>query len=92
MEPYVSETLSPKRVADTRRSLYLSESEKNIQGDGEFLKMYFGSTRVDWNEESGVWEVYSTYNADSRWDGFVIGGRWDGFFKGRDITPYSKQE
>jgi hypothetical protein len=32
-------------------------------------------------DENGVWREYSTYNPDSKWDWYVIGGRWTGFFK-----------
>lgn len=30
--------------------------------------------------EDGVWCEYSTYNPDSKWDCYVIGGRWSGAF------------
>ena len=30
--------------------------------------------------EDGVWCEYSTYNPDSKWDWYVIGGRWSGAF------------
>ena len=28
------------------------------------------------NEETGVWEEWSTYNPDSKWDWYSVGGRW----------------
>lgn len=28
------------------------------------------------NEETGIWEEWSTYNPDSKWDWYSIGGRW----------------
>lgn len=54
-----------------------------------FEKMYeiFGD---DWNgnrwrkDENGKWQEYSTYNPDSKWDWYVLGGRWTGFFKLKD--------
>ena len=41
----------------------------------------------DWNDnswrkdEKGVWAVYSTYNPDSKWDWYSIGGRWSNSIK-----------
>lgn len=41
----------------------------------------------DWNsnqwrkDEKGVWQVYSTYNPDSKWDWWCLGGRWDSCIK-----------
>jgi hypothetical protein len=32
-------------------------------------------------DENGVWCEFSTYNPDSKWDWYIIGGRWSGFFK-----------
>lgn len=29
-------------------------------------------------DEDGVWRRYSTYNPDSKWDWYVLGGRWSG--------------
>lgn len=40
----------------------------------------------EWNgnmcrkDENGVWRRYSTYNPDSKWDWYVLGGRWSGNF------------
>jgi len=41
----------------------------------------------DWNDnswekdENGLYIEYSTYNPNSKWDWYSIGGRWSGFFK-----------
>jgi len=41
----------------------------------------------DWNsnswekDENGVWKEYSTYNPDSKWDWYLLGGRWSGMIK-----------
>lgn len=29
------------------------------------------------NEETGIWEEFSKYNPDSKWDWYSIGGRWN---------------
>lgn len=28
-----------------------------------------------------IWNSYSTYNPDSKWDWYVLGGRWKGYFR-----------
>ena len=44
----------------------------------------------DWNgnswrkAEDGKFHEYSTYNPDSKWDWYQLGGRWTGFFKLKD--------
>lgn len=40
----------------------------------------------DWNgnryrkDENGIWREYTTYNPDSKWDWYQLGGRWSGKF------------
>jgi hypothetical protein len=40
----------------------------------------------DWNDnnyrkdENGIWQSYSTYNLDAKWDWFTLGGRWHNFY------------
>jgi hypothetical protein len=31
--------------------------------------------------EDGVWQEWSTYNSDSKWDWYTVGGRWAGLLK-----------
>ena len=44
----------------------------------------------DWNsnrwraDENGVWSEYSTYNPDSKWDWYSVGGRWANSIKTKD--------
>lgn len=35
-------------------------------------------------DENGVWAVYSTYNPDSKWDWYTVGGRWSNSIKTKD--------
>ncbi len=42
----------------------------------------------EWNKNSwaidkhdGLWHKYDTYNPDSKWDWYELGGRWAGYFK-----------
>lgn len=48
----------------------------------------------DWNgnsyklAEDGKWYEYTTYNPNSKWDWYSLGGRWSGFFKMKpEINP-----
>lgn len=40
----------------------------------------------DWNGNrwrkggDGIWREFSTYNPDSKWDWYVLGGRWSGVY------------
>jgi len=34
-----------------------------------------------WRKEDDVWFEYSTYNPNSKWDWYQLGGRWSGYFK-----------
>lgn len=60
----------------------------NISLD-DFPKMYrkYGT---DWNGNrwrvnfEGVWKEYSTYNPDSKWDWYQLGGRWAGMLLIKD--------
>lgn len=50
------------------------------------LERVYAKYGDDWNgrnwvlNQSGVWEEWSTYNPDSKWDWYEVGGRWDGYF------------
>lgn len=34
-----------------------------------------------WVKQDGVWVEITTYNPDSKWDWYSVGGRWTGYFK-----------
>ena len=36
----------------------------------------WNGSRWKLNEETGIWEDWSTYNPDSKWDWYSLGGRW----------------
>lgn len=55
-------------------------------GESTFDEMYeeFGDNwnGGDWTKnDDGVWENFSTYNPNSKWDWYQIGGRWSNYFK-----------
>lgn len=37
--------------------------------------------KIKKTEQKDVWVEYSTYNLESKWDWYTLGGRWTGFFK-----------
>lgn len=60
------------------------------QGYPKFWRFFWRTYRKfgeDWNgnswrkDENGVWAVYSTYNPDSKWDWYCVGGRWNNAIK-----------
>ena len=67
VEPYVSHTAADI-VEDTRYQLYRVK--------------YPNCTPADWygGEMDEHGNVLSTYNPDSKWDWWVIGGRWGGYW------------
>lgn len=40
-------------------------------------------------DDDGVFRRYTTYNPESRWDWWVIGGRWEGIYAERQGEPIS---
>lgn len=49
----------------------------------------------DWMNTTGYYEgdklhYYSTYNPESKWDWYEVGGRWSGYFLGKDGKGYDE--
>lgn len=63
---------------------YKNKSIEDADSTFETLYEKYGD---DWNgnswrlDENNEWKQYSTYNPNSKWDWYEIGGRWTGFFK-----------
>jgi len=61
--------------------------EKNPEHSEKTLDELYDIYGMDWNggswekDEDGSWHTYSTYNPDSKWDWYQVGGRWTGYFK-----------
>lgn len=61
--------------------------KKHPDLEGKSFEEIYAIHGNDWNgnqwrkDENGVWQEYSTYNPDSKWDWYSVGGRWTGFFK-----------
>jgi hypothetical protein len=56
----------------------------------EEFELFYNEHGEDWDggeckKIDGVWQKTSTYNPDSKWDWYVVGGRWSGFFKQKTV-------
>jgi hypothetical protein len=76
-------------VTDKEKQRFL---DYYINGEKEFpSNIIFEEAYVlkgnDWNgncwkkDDNGIWRIHSTYNPDSKWDWYQLGGRWTGYFK-----------
>jgi len=82
MEKY-SENLEVEGYIDVTKEEVLKKYEEHCQDKSESVANFW----EDWSggklDEEG--NGLSTYNPDSKWDWYVIGGRWDGAIKGDRI-------
>lgn len=80
VEPYL---VGDVDEADKQRMLYFYE--RNGEKFNSFEECYAVKGDI-WNsnryqlDDDGVWREYSTYNPDSKWDWYQLGGRWSGAF------------
>jgi hypothetical protein len=90
LEPYNEEIqVAPYRKYDHDPAwlfrFYASENEGHPEPSLETLVAFLNDRWEEDGEKYGVDEmgVYSlsTYNPDSKWDWYTVGGRWMGFFK-----------
>lgn len=100
VEPYVCYTCDQAAadISDTihRLELILSRQEafydldkcrQNLEALRRTTPEDYYRERLKWHEsfnERG--EPLSTYNPDSKWDWYVVGGRWDGWINDRQTT------
>lgn len=79
--PYIK--VPKARVIATRKRLEMKDYETRSKilpmSHNEFVEYWYGEENVD---EHG--NVMSTYNPDSKWDWYQLGGRWQGKFKLKD--------
>ncbi len=85
VDEYIRESVSEdekKRFIE-----YYTKDHSNPELEGKSFEEIYAIHGEDWNnnqwrqDENGVWQEYSTYNPDSKWDWYSVGGRWTGFFK-----------
>lgn len=92
LEPFSENIEMPKYKLDSvpaediERFMAYYLKEGKISAETTFDDAY-AERGDDWNgnrwekDENGEWAEYSTYNPNSKWDWYVLGGRWSGFLK-----------
>ncbi len=83
MPEYVKNPVSDD---EKKRMIDYYVKEKGFKYDNNFDELYrkYGD---DWNSyrwrkhTDGSWHEYSTYNPNSKWDWYQLGGRWSGLIK-----------
>lgn len=81
VEPYIDELYTPEKIAEARASKY-ANGIRHLP-DPEFLLKWTGR-KVTPDPEGNGYHTWTTYNTDSKWDWWCIGGRWSGYFDGTD--------
>ena len=72
---------------EAAKDLPEGEPTPNVSFDIEEFAQYYAKYGDDWNsnnwriDSEGVWQEYSTYNPESKWDWYQLGGRWVNSFK-----------
>ncbi len=90
LEKYDENELVPEykrgEVSQEEKDRILDYYQRNKNFVGTFEECY-AQYGEDWDsnalkkDENGIWCEFSTYNPDSKWDWFIVGGRWSGYFK-----------
>jgi hypothetical protein len=61
--------------------------EDNNENFDEVFEEFYKEYGKEWNDncweknDDGEWEEWSTYNPNSKWDWYSLGGRWSGLIK-----------
>ena len=82
----VPEYLVREVSVDEKKNFVKYYTGKKFYTKKSFEKLY-AEKGADWNSnnwkknEKGVWQIYSTYNPDSKWDWWCLGGRWTNCIK-----------
>lgn len=75
-----------REVSETNKQRMLDYYKKEMNIDFLDFESCYERFGEDWNgnrwrkDENGTWQEYSTYNPNSKWDWYVLGGRWSGCF------------
>lgn len=73
-------------VSDENKERFLKYYREKKGIEGKTFEELYEEYGEEWNnnawrkDDEGVWCRYSTYNPDSKWDWYSIGGRWSGEF------------
>lgn len=83
-----------ERFHDEMRKAWVNHIEPHQKRRDEIRKELEPDVGIDpyCDECNGTGTYISTYNINSKWDWYVIGGRWDGFFADREAgDPYANR-
>jgi len=100
VEPYVSYSIKQARaeierdIGRLKRIIERRDPEYNLDKCREIVARLRGTTPEEKYREyvahhetfNSQGEPLSTYNPDSKWDWYVIGGRWDGWITGKETN------
>lgn len=96
IERYISNELEEEEIKNFVD--YYTETHI-LKGEQDFEKLYkqFGEdwNNNNWRKIEGIWQVTSTYNSDSKWDWYEIGGRWNSQIALKDLivkSPIDKNQ
>jgi hypothetical protein len=93
LEPFDENLETPEyckgEISEESKSNMVDYYTRNGQNpDGLGFDELYAIKGKDWdggslrkNPITGVWEEFSTYNPNSKWDWFQLGGRWSGLLK-----------
>lgn len=86
-ENIVMEEYCSGEVFEEDKNQMLEHYKKERKFEGTFEECYKKHGK-DWNNntwkknpDTEIWEEWSNYNPDSKWDWYQLGGRWSGLFK-----------
>lgn len=82
------EALKTREVALQVEWKALVEREEQLEQEYDRQHPYHAKADPDCEECSGTGKRMSTYNPDSQWDWWQVGGRWTGAFTAADEQPY----
>lgn len=82
MERYENGRVDEERLIHFKEHCIKENSNESNLSMEELYKIH----GIDWNnnfweKDGDTWYEFSSYNPDSKWDWYQIGGRWAGYFK-----------
>lgn len=100
VDPYIERTR--QQIIDELKERY----KKSLEKEDSYITKYYAD--VDWNNDDSIIAAYrdfhddedfdeqgnelSTYNPDSQWDWYSLGGRWNGSLKLKAPTNLTAEE
>lgn len=86
-ENLVVDKYSMGLVSEEEKQRMIKYYESKGKGNFKTFDECYKEFGEDWNDNrweknnEGEWEEFSTYNPDSKWDWYQVGGRWAGMFQ-----------